>query len=90
MERIDQCPRAFGVVGVIDPHLRQRGFDRQLAREAGGVRVEDARANASMGEEVDEEVRLGKVGRGVDAFQNFTETVPPKPSSLIPERLVTL
>jgi hypothetical protein len=39
-----------------------------------------------MGEEVDEEVRLGKVGGGVDALQNFTETVTPRPSSLMPVR----
>jgi hypothetical protein len=43
-----------------------------------------------MGEKVEEEVRLGKVGRGVDALQNFTETEPATPSSLMPERLDTL
>ena len=39
-----------------------------------------------MGEEIDEELCLGKVGRGVDALQNFTETVTPRPSSLMPVR----
>jgi hypothetical protein len=39
-----------------------------------------------MGEEVDEELRLGQVGGGVDALQNFTETVAPMPSSLMPVR----
>jgi hypothetical protein len=43
-----------------------------------------------MGEKVDEEMRLGKVGGGVDALQNFTDTVPAKPSSLMPERFETL
>jgi hypothetical protein len=43
-----------------------------------------------MGEQVDEEVRLGKVGRGVDALQNFTDTDPATPSSLMPERFDTL
>jgi hypothetical protein len=39
-----------------------------------------------MRQEVEEEVRLGKVRRGVDALQNFTETVTPRPSSLKPVR----
>jgi hypothetical protein len=39
-----------------------------------------------MGEKVEEEVRLGEVGRGVDALQNFTDTEPATPSSLMPER----
>ena len=71
---------------VVDPHLGQRGLDRQLAGEARGIRVEDAGTNAAMAEEVDEELRLRQVGRGVDALQNFTETVTPSPSSLMPVR----
>ena len=43
-----------------------------------------------MGEKVEEEVRLGKIGRGVDALQNFTDTDPATPSSLMPERFDTL
>jgi hypothetical protein len=90
LECRDHLARPCLVLRVVDPDLRQRCFDGQLAREAGGVRVEDARANASMGEQVDEEMGLGKVGRGMDAFQNFTETDPAMPSSLIPERPETL
>ncbi len=90
MEGFDHRERARRVFGILDPHLRQRGVDRKLAREAGGVRVEDARANASMGKEIDEEMGLGEIGRGVDPFQNFTETMPVTPSSLIPERPETL
>lgn len=43
-----------------------------------------------MGEQVEEEVCLGKVERGVDAFQNFTDTEPANPSSFTPERLESL
>jgi hypothetical protein len=43
-----------------------------------------------MSQQVDEEMRLGKVGGGKDALQNFTETVPATPSSLMPERPDTL
>jgi hypothetical protein len=43
-----------------------------------------------MGQQVDEEVGLGKIDGGVDAFQNFTETVAPTASSLMPERFETL
>ena len=85
-ERIDDFLRARRVGRIVDPDLRQRRVDGQLAREARGVRVEDARANAAVGEEVEEEVRLRKVRRRVDALQNFTETVRPAPSSLVPER----
>jgi len=85
-EGIDDLFRARRVGRVVDPDLRQRCVDGQLAGEAGGVRVEDARANAAMGEQVEEEVRLGEVGGGVDALQNFTETVTPRPSSLMPVR----
>jgi hypothetical protein len=51
---VDQPARALGVRGVLDPDLWQRGFDRQLACEARGVRVEDARANAMFGEQIGE------------------------------------
>jgi hypothetical protein len=85
-EGFDDVLRARRVGGIVDPDLRERCVDRQLAGEARGVRVEDACANAAMGEEVDQEVRLGKVGGGVDALQNFTETVTPSPSSLMPVR----
>jgi hypothetical protein len=43
-----------------------------------------------MGEQIDEEVRLGEVGCGVDSLQNFTDTVAPSASSLMPERFDTL
>jgi len=68
-ERVDDLARARRLVGTIDPDLRQRGIDRQLAGDARGVRVEDARANAPVGEEVDEELGLGEVGGGVGALQ---------------------
>lgn len=89
-ERIDDLGRARRVVGSIDPDLRQRHVGRQLAGDARGVRVEDARANAPVFEQVDEEVRLGEVGGGVDAFQKRYESMPLTPSWLIPERPDTL
>jgi hypothetical protein len=67
---------------VLHPDLRKGRVDRQLAGDARGVRVQDAGANAAMGEQVDEELRLGKVGCGVDPLQSFTETVAPMPSFL--------
>jgi hypothetical protein len=39
---------------------------------------------------VQEQVRFRKVGGGIDAFQNFTETTALAPSSLMPERPETL
>jgi hypothetical protein len=90
VERFDHRLRAYRVVGIVDPDLRKGCIDGKLAREAGGVRVEDPGANASVGEEVEEEVSLRQVGRGVDALQNFTDSVPPIASSLIPERFETL
>ena len=43
---------AVGVGGIDHPDLRERRVDRQLSREAGGVGVEDARADAAIREEV--------------------------------------
>lgn len=83
---VDERLGAPGLGILLDPHLRQRRLDRELAGEARGIRVEDAGANAAMAEQVDEELRLREVGRGVDALQNFTEAVSPAPSSLMPER----
>jgi hypothetical protein len=66
---IDEPAGALGVRGVLDPDLGKGCFDRQLAGEARGVRVEDSGANASFGELVGEELGLGQVGCGVDALQ---------------------
>jgi hypothetical protein len=56
---IDQAARAGGIVGPVDPDLREGRLDRQLARDARRVGVEDACADAMLGEQVREEVRLG-------------------------------
>ena len=85
-ELADQLARPPGLGIVLDPDLRERRVDWQFARHARGIRVEDARANATMREQVQQELRFGKVGSGEDALQNFTETVAPRPSSLMPER----
>ena len=66
---VDEAARALGVGGVVDPDLRKGRLDGQLAREARGVRVEDARANAAIREQIREEVRLRQICRGVNAFQ---------------------
>jgi hypothetical protein len=71
---------------IVHPHLRARHVDGKLAGEARGVRVEDARPDAPVGEEVYEEMGLGKVGRGVDALQKRIDTMPVTPSSSMPER----
>ena len=65
----DQLPGTSCIAGILDPDLRQRRFDRQLAGDARGVRVEDAHANAPIREEIREEVRLRQVRRGVDPLQ---------------------
>jgi hypothetical protein len=67
---VDESASALGIRGIVDPDLGKGCLDRQLAGEARGVRVEDARANAPFGELIDEELRLGQVGGGVDALQN--------------------
>jgi hypothetical protein len=84
---VDQLASALGVRGIVDPHLGKGCLDGKLAREARGVRVEDARANAPFGEMVGEELRLGQVGRRVDALQNWYDTNRLTPSSRMPERL---
>lgn len=85
-ELVDQDAGAIGVGVALDPHLGKRGVDRQLAREARRVRVEHAGGDEAGGEPIDEEGGLRKVGRGVDALQNFTETITLPPLSLMPER----
>ena len=85
-ERLDDAARARRVVRAIDPDLRQRRVERQLAGDAGGVRVEDARANAPVFEEMDEEVRLGEIRGGADALQKRYDTMPLTASWLMPER----
>jgi len=87
---VDQLAGASGVCRAVDPDLRQRGLDRQLAGEALRVDVEDARADAVLGEQVREELRLGEVRRRPDALQKRIDSIALTPSSLIPERLVTL
>src|SRR5438128_1023992 len=49
-EGVDQLARAGRVVVAFYPQLGKRRIDRELARDARGVRVEDARANAPIGE----------------------------------------
>ena len=82
----DEIARARLVGGILDPELRQRGLDGQLARDARGVRVEDAHAHAARGEQVGEELRFGQVGGGEDALQKRYDTNALTPSSLTPER----
>ena len=72
--------------GIVHPHLRACGIDGKLAGEAGRVLVEHTRPDAALGEEVYEEMRLGKVAGGVDALQKRIDTMPVKPSSSMPER----
>ena len=83
---LDRLARARGVEVALDPDLRQGSIDGQLARQARRVGIEEARGDLAGGEVVDEELGLGKVGRGVDALQNFTETIRLPPFSLMPER----
>jgi hypothetical protein len=88
-EFVDQGERALGVVRPFDPELRQGGLDRNLAQDARGVRIEDARANAPIRKMAREEVGLGQVRSGVDPLQNLYDTMAVTPSSLIPWRLLT-
>ena len=76
--------------GIVHPHLRPRDIDGKLPGQARGMRVQDASADAPVGEEVYEEMGLGKVARGVDAFQKRIDTMPVTPSSSMPERPDTL
>ena len=89
-ELLDQLACPGSIAGILDPDLRERGVDGQLARDARGVRVEDARPHAAIGEEVGEKMRLGQVCRGIDALQNRYDSMPLTPSSLTPERPETL
>jgi hypothetical protein len=49
---VDMRAGALGIRRIHDPDLRKGCLDRQLAGEARGVRVEDARANAPFREMV--------------------------------------
>jgi len=66
---LDRLAGAWRIQVALDPDLRERGIDRKLARQARRVGIEDARGDLAGGEVVDEELGLGKVGRGVDALQ---------------------
>ena len=83
---LDRLARARRVQVALDPDLRQRCIDGKLARQARRVGIEDARGNLAGGEVVEEELGLGEVGRGVDALQNFTDTIRLPPFSFTPER----
>jgi hypothetical protein len=87
---VDEGAGARGVGGILDPELGKRRVDGKLAGEARGVRVEDARANAPIREQICEEVCLRQIRRGEDAFQNRYDSMPVTPSSEIPERPETL
>ena len=87
---LDRLSRPRGIQVAFDPDLRKGSIDRKLARQAGRVRIEDARGDLAGGEVVDEELGLGKVGRGVDALQNFTDTIRFPPFSFTPERPETV
>lgn len=77
------------MAGVVEPDLRTGGVDGQLAGDAGRVGVEDAGSDAPVAQQVDDELRLGEVGRGVDPLQNRTDTIALAPLSSTPERPVT-
>ena len=89
-ELLDYVARAIGVARIVDPELGTRDLGRQLARDARRVGIEDARADAACSEHIREDVRFGEVRSGEDALQNFTETVPATPSSLMSLRPETL
>jgi hypothetical protein len=78
------------VGGIVHPHLRARDIDGKLAGEARGVRIEHARPDAPVGEQVYEEVGLGKVAGGVDALQKRIDNTPVMASSSTPVRPDTL
>ena len=61
-------------------------MSRSIEPTPAAVRDAIARGDLAGGEVIDEELGLGEVGRGVDALQNFTETIRLPPFSLMPER----
>jgi hypothetical protein len=71
---------------IFHPHLGQGGIEGELARDAGGVRVEHVCHDAVVPERIPDEMRFGQVGGGVDLLQNLYETVAPMPSWWTPER----
>lgn len=80
----------LGAGSVVYPHLREGSLDGQLAREAGSIGVEDARRDPVVTQLIDDQLRFRQVRGGEDALQNFTETMPLTPLSLIPAREPTL
>ena len=71
---------------IFHPDLGQRGVERQLARDARGVRVEHVRDDAMVPEHIPDEMCLEQVGGDVDFLQNLYETVAPMPSWRMAER----
>src|SRR6476646_2674010 len=73
-EGFDHLARAGRIAVALHPNLRQRGLDGQLAREARGIGVEYPRGDQLLLQPIDDELRLGEVGGGVDALQVRTCT----------------
>lgn len=71
---------------IFNPHLRQRGVERQLARHARRICIEHMRGDAAVLERIPDEMRFRKVRGGVDALQKRYDTMAPQASCLMPER----
>ena len=71
---------------ILDPHLRQRRVERQLAGHTRRVRIEHVRRDAAVLERIPDEMRFRQVRGGMDALQKRYDTMPPQASCLMPER----
>jgi len=65
---LNQFPSSVHIRGIVDPYLRQRRINRQLARNTRGVCIQDAHPNAVASEQIGKQVRLGKIGGAKDAL----------------------
>ena len=82
----DDLARMGFLRGILDPHLRERRVEGQLARHARRVRIEDVGHDAALLERIPDEMRFGQVGGVVDPLQNLNATIAPIASCLMPER----
>lgn len=69
----DDFVRPGFILLVFQPHLRQRGFERQFAKRSGSVHVENLHRDARMAQQVGDDVGVGKVRGGIDAFHGYGE-----------------
>jgi hypothetical protein len=64
----DQIPRPGFLRVILYPYLGQGGIDGELAQRADGIGVEDLDRDTRLRQQVRDDVRIGEIDGGVNAF----------------------